>query len=69
MCWPASRRRRWCSTSTGLAQIRARKRWSVRLGLALAPDERTILLDTPIGRLSFTNQAQDEAESDIGASV
>ena len=60
-----------------LSQMRARKRWSVRLGMALAPDsnissrsdERTIVLDTPIGRLPFTYQAQDEAESGIGLSV
>ena len=46
-----------------LSQMRARKRWSVRLGMALAPDsnissrsdERTIVLDTPIDgfRLPF----------------
>ena len=60
-----------------LSQMRARKRWSVRVGLALAPDsnissrseERTILLDTPIGRLPFTFQAEDETESGIGISV
>ena len=60
-----------------LSQMRARKRWSRRLGMALAPDsnissrsdERTIVLDTPIGRLPFTYQAQDEAESGIGLSV
>ena len=60
-----------------LSQMRARKRWSLRLGMALAPDsnissrsdERTIVLDTPIGRLPFTYQAQDEAESGIGLSV
>ena len=60
-----------------LSQMRARKRWSVRVGMALAPDsnissqsdERTIVLDTPIGRLPFTFQAQDEAESGIGISV
>ena len=60
-----------------LSQMRARKRWSLRLGMALAPDsnissqsdEQTIVLDTPIGRLPFTFQAQDEAESGIGISV
>ena len=60
-----------------LSQMRARKRWSLRLGMALAPDsnisarsdERTIVLDTPIGRLPFTFQAEDEAESGIGISV
>ena len=57
--------------------MRARKRWSLRLGAALAPDsnisartdERTILLDTPIGRLPFTFRAADEPESGIGISV
>ena len=60
-----------------LSQMRARKRWSVRVGMALAPDsnissrsaERTIVLDTPIGRLPFTFQAEDEPESGIGISV
>ena len=60
-----------------LSQMRARKRWSLRLGMALAPDsnissrsdEQTIVLDTPIGRLPFIFQAQDEAESGIGISV
>ena len=60
-----------------LSQMRARKRWSLRVGMALAPDsnissrsdEQTIVLDTPIGRLPFTYQAQDEAESGIGLSV
>ena len=60
-----------------LSQIRARKRWSLRVGMALPPDsnissrsdERTIVLDTPIGRLPFTFQAEDEAESGIGLSV
>ena len=32
-------------------------------------DERTIVLDTPIGRLPFTFQAEDEPESGIGISV
>ena len=57
--------------------MRARNRWSLRLGVALAPDsnisartdERTILLDTPIGRLPFTFRAADEPESGIGISV
>ena len=65
------------SVNRFLSQMRARKRWSVRVGMALAPDsnissqsdERTIVLDTPIGRLPFTFQAQDEAESGIGISV
>ena len=34
-CWRASRRRRWRSTSTASSRImRARKRWSLRLGVA-----------------------------------
>ena len=60
-----------------LSRMRARKRWSVRVGMALAPDsnissrseERTIVLDTPIGRLPFTFQAEDKPESGIGISV
>ena len=59
-----------------LAQIRARKRWSVRVGAALVPDtnigagsdEKTILIDTPFGRLPFTYQG-DEPESGIGISM
>ena len=57
--------------------MRARKRWSLRVGVALAPDsnisartdEQTILLDTPFGRLPFTFRAPDEPESGIGVSV
>lgn len=53
--------------------MRARKRWSVRVGLTLAPDsnlsaepdEKTIQLDTPFGRLPFTYQG-DDPESGIG---
>ena len=56
-----------------LAEIRARKRWTLRVGMALAPDsnvtarsgERTILLDTPFGRLPFTYQG-DDPKSGIG---
>ena len=56
-----------------LAQIRARKRWSVRVGMALAPDsnisartdEKTIFLDVFGQRLPFTYQG-DDAESGIG---
>ena len=59
-----------------LAQIRARKRWSVRVGAALAPDsnvtarsgERTILLDTQFGRLPFTYQG-DKPRSGIGIAL
>ena len=57
--------------------MRARKRWSLRLGMALAPDsnisartdEQAILLDTPIGRRRFDFRAADEPESGIGISV
>ena len=56
-----------------LAQIRARKRWSVRVGVALAPDsnlsartdERTILLDVFGQRLRFDYQGGDR-KSGIG---
>ena len=56
-----------------LAQIRARKRWSVRVGMALAPDsnisaktdEKTILLDVFGQHLPFTYRG-DDAESGIG---
>ena len=60
-----------------LAQMRARKRWSVRVGVALAPDsnvgassrERTILLDTPLGRLPFTLNEDNAPKSGVGISV
>ena len=56
--------------------MRARKRWSVRLRAALAPDsnissrsdEGTILIDTPFGRLPFTYQG-DKPRSGIGIAV
>ena len=56
-----------------LAQIRARKRWSVRVGVALAPDsnlsantdEKTILIDVFGQRLPFTYQG-DDPKSGIG---
>ena len=59
-----------------LAQIRARKRWSVRVGMALAPDsnistrseEKAIVLDTPFGRLPFTYEG-DKPRSGIGLAV
>ena len=59
-----------------LAEIRARKRWSVRVGAALAPDsnissrsgERTILIDTPFGRLPFTYRG-DKPQSGVGVAV
>ena len=57
--------------------MRARKRWSVRVGAALAPDsnisaqtkERTIVLDTPLGRLPFDYRSDDEPETGTGISV
>ena len=57
--------------------MRARKRWSVRVGAALAPDsnisaqtkERTIVLDTPFGRLPFRYQSDDEPETGTGVSI
>ena len=60
-----------------LAQIRARKRWSVRIGAALAPDsnigarskDRTILLDTPFGRLPFTFGEDNARKSGVGISA
>ena len=60
-----------------LAQIRARKRWSVRVGVALAPDsnigarskDRTILIDTPFGRLPFTFGEDNARKSGIGISA
>ena len=50
------------NVSRFLKIMRARKRWSLRLGAAFLPDtnlgtssaERTIHLDTPLGRLPFT---------------
>ena len=56
-----------------LGIMRARKRWSVRVGAAFAPDsnissqsgERTILIDTPFGRLPFTYQG-DKPKSGVG---
>ena len=60
-----------------LAAIRARKRWSVRVGMALAPDSnlgartdgRTILIDTPFGRLPFTYNNDDAPTSGIGLAL
>ena len=56
--------------------MRARKRWSLRVGMAIAPDTNlgarsegeTILIDTPFGRLPFTYQGDDK-KSGIGVSV
>ena len=60
-----------------LIAMRARKRWSVRVGAALAPDsnlsartdERTIVLNTPIGRLPFTYNSDDRPTSGIGIAL
>ena len=57
--------------------MRARKRWSLRLGAAFLPDtnlgtssaERTILLDTPFGRLPFTLDNYTAPKSGIGVSA
>ena len=56
-----------------LRTIRARKRWSVRVGAAIAPDsnltaksdDKTIHIDTPFGRLPFTYRG-DKPQSGIG---
>ncbi|MDE0147220.1 MAG: surface lipoprotein assembly modifier [Rhodospirillaceae bacterium] len=60
-----------------LGQIRARKRWTVRVGMALAPDsnisgrtdERTILIDTQFGRLPFTYNTDSPPTSGIGLAI
>ena len=60
-----------------LGAIRARKRWSVNVGLALAPDSnlgartdgRTILIDTQFGRLPFTYNTDDAPTSGIGLAL
>ena len=59
-----------------LAEIRARKRWSVRVGMALAPDsnisarsgEGTIVIDTPFGPLPFTYRG-DKPRSGVGIAL
>ena len=60
-----------------LAVLRARKRWSVRVGAALAPDSnisartdaQTVLLDTPIGRRLFNYRSDDRPTSGIGLAI
>ena len=60
-----------------LAVMRARKRWTVRFGVALAPDsnissrtaEGTILIDTSFGRLPFAYNSDDRPTSGIGVAV
>ena len=57
--------------------MRARKRWSVRVGAALAPDsnigagskEQTILIDTQFGWLPFTFDDDTTAKSGVGISA
>ncbi len=59
-----------------LAVMRARKRWTVRVGAALAPDSNlssqteqgTILIDTPFGRLPFAYRA-DKPKSGVGVAL
>ena len=60
-----------------LDMIRARRRWQARFGAAIAPDSnlnaasgaRTILLDTPFGRLPFTRRGDISPKSGLGLSV
>ena len=60
-----------------LRVMRARRRWDAWFGAAIAPDsnlnaasgERTIFLDTPIGRLPFTRQGDIAPKSGLGLSV
>ena len=57
--------------------MRARRRWEAHFGAAIAPDsnlnaasgERTILLDTPFGRLPFTRQGDFAPKSGLGISL
>ena len=57
--------------------MRARRKWEARFGMAVAPDsnlnaasgERTILLDTPFGRLPFTRQGDIAPKSGLGVSL
>ena len=59
-----------------LAQIRARRRWDLHAGVALAPDtnigassdERIIYIDVGGARLPFTRDAEDLTTSGIGLS-
>lgn len=60
-----------------LRVMRARRRWEAHFGAALAPDsnlntasgERTIYLDTFLGRLPFTRQGDIAPKSGLGVSV
>ena len=57
--------------------MRARRRWEAHFGAAVAPDSnlntasgsRTILIDTPFGRLPFTRSAEAAPKSGLGVSV
>ena len=60
-----------------LGIMRARRRWEAHFGAAIAPDSnlntasgsRTILLDTPFGRLPFTLDDGASRKSGVGVSV
>ena len=60
-----------------LRVMRARRRWDAHFGAAIAPDnnlnaasgERTIFLDTPLGRVPFTRQGDIAPKSGFGLSV
>ena len=60
-----------------LNQIRARKRWSLRVGAAMLPDtnigagsdERIIYIATPVGRLPFRRDQERLVTSGIGVSA
>ena len=57
--------------------MRTRRRWEAHFGAAVAPDSnlntasgsRTILIDTPFGRLPFTRSAEAAPKSGLGVSV
>ena len=60
-----------------LRTMRTRRRWEAHFGAAIAPDSnlnaasgaRTIVLDTPFGRLPFTRQGDIAPKSGLGLSV
>ena len=60
-----------------LGIMRARRKWEARFGMAIAPDsnlnaasgERTVLLDTPFGRLPFARQGDIAPKSGLGVSL
>ena len=65
------------NVNTFLSQIRARRRWSMHLGFAIAPDtnigtssaERTIYISTPFGRLPFQREAEELTTSGVGFAI